>query len=135
VRPTRPQSTEWSEPAPYRDDPGSGRSRRTGLKVVAALLVLGLLAAAAFMFMPTLQRKLPLALPTRAAGSLMVMSEPDGAQVFIDGQRAGVTPFAVDNRWVGRVKLELRLDGYEVFRDTFDGGKDAHIAATLKKKR
>jgi len=134
ARPARRAPNEWSEPAPYRDDPGRPRSRGA-LIAVLVLLGLGAAAAGAFMFFPTLQRKLPVNLPLGATASLVITSTPDGAAVVIDGQTVGVTPFAGDNRWRGRPKLELRLEGYETFRDSFDGGKTQNIAATLKKKK
>jgi hypothetical protein len=131
ARPARKPPGEWSEPAPYRDDVGK-RGPSKALIAVIVLAVAGALAAGAFMFFPTLQRKLPLpSTPTRA---LLVTSTPEGATVLVEGKVVGTTPLAADNRWRGKLKLEMRLEGYEPFRDTFEGGKDQHIAATLKKK-
>lgn len=129
--PRKPQK-EWVESGPYRDDVGR-RGPNKGLVAVILLGVLGVATAAAFMLFPTLQRKLPL--PTGAAQALVVTSTPPGATVLVEGQALGTTPYAGDNRWKGRAKLELRLDGYESFKDSFEGGKDQSIAATLKKKK
>ncbi len=133
ARPARRPGGAWSEPAPYRDEPPPKRSR-TAVIAVLALFVLAAGATAAFMFVPTLQRRLPVNLPTSSAHSLLVTSTPEGATVLIDGKVAGTTPLATDNRWRGRPRLELRLEGYEPFKDTFEGAKDQSIAATLKKK-
>ncbi|MBL8954263.1 MAG: PEGA domain-containing protein [Myxococcaceae bacterium] len=134
ARPARRPPNEWSEPAPYRDEVARPRSR-AGVIAVAVLAVLGLAAVGAFMFVPTLQRKLPVDLPLgMAKGSLVVTSTPEGASVVVDGKVVGTTPFAADNRWSGRPKLELRLAGYETFRDSFEGNTNQSIAATLKKK-
>ena len=65
----------------------------------------------------------------------MVNSTPDGATVLVDGKAIGKTPYAGDNLWKGKIRLELRLEGYEPFRDTFEGGRDAHVAATLRVKK
>ncbi len=48
----------------------------------------------------------------RQTGSLTVRSEPSGAQVLVDGQAVGVTPYTSRNLIAGRHRLELRLDGY-----------------------
>lgn len=121
----------WVDAAPYRDDPGR-RGPSRALAAVIVLAVLGAGAVAAFMLFPTLQRKLPL--PVTPAKALVVSSTPEGAQVVVEGAVIGTTPYAGDNRWKGRPKLELRLPGYDTFRDSFEGGKDQSIAATLKKK-
>lgn len=133
ARPPRRPATEWSAPAPYRPD--AGKKRGAGLIAVLVLIVLAGGTAAAFMLFPTLQRKLPFDLPAMSARSLLITSSPGGAAVLIEGQSVGVTPYAADNRWKGRPKVELRLEGYETFRDTFEGGKEQSLAATLRKKK
>ena len=121
----------WVETGPYRDDAGK-RGMNKALVAVIVLAVLGAGALAAFMAFPTLQRKLPL--PATPAKALVVSSTPEGAQVVVEGAVIGTTPYAGDNRWKGRPKLELRLPGYETFKGSFEGGRDQGIAATLKKK-
>jgi hypothetical protein len=123
----------WAEPAPYRDEVRRPRGRAV-LYLVLALAVLGGAAVGAFMFIPNLQRKIPFDLP-RASHALLITSTPDGATVVIEGKEIGTTPYAGDNRWAGRVRVELRLEGFEPFKDTFAGGKDQSIAATLKRKQ
>jgi hypothetical protein len=125
---------EWSEPAPYRDDHAVAQQRRRRLLLAGGIAALGLAAVVAFMTMPKLQRLLPWKLPGATAGSMLITSEPSGAEVRISGVVAGQTPFAADNRFVGRAPLELRLEGYEPFKDVIQGGRDVHIAATLHKK-
>ena len=122
----------WSDPAPYRDDVGK-RGVNKGLVAVLALALLGAGTVATFMFFPTLQRRLPL--PRASAEALVVTSSPAGATVLVEGKVVGTTPYAGDNRWVGKVKLELRLEGYETFRDTIEGGRDQSVSAGLKKKK
>lgn len=123
---------EWVDTGPYRDDP-SKRGVNKGLVAVILLAVLGAGAVAAFMVFPTLQRKLPL--PVTPAKALVVSSNPGGASVVVEGSVIGVTPYAGDNRWKGRPKVELRLNGYETFYGSFEGGRDQSISATLKKKK
>jgi hypothetical protein len=134
AEPARRPQGEWLEPGPYRNE-GPKKRKGSGLAVVGALVVLAAAAAVAFMLFPTLQRKLPVSLPMPQAASLMVTSTPDGASVLVEGQTVGTTPFATDNRWRGRAKLELRLDGYEPFKGSFEGGKRQTIGATLKKRK
>jgi hypothetical protein len=124
--------SDWAEPAPYRDDVSGGSKRRVLRVLSLAVAALGAAAVAAFMLMPSLQHALPFKLPTGPSRSLLITSEPSGADVRIDGSKVGQTPFAQDNRFNGKVQLELRLEGYEPFRDTFSGGRDVHIAATLR---
>lgn len=129
--PRRP-GAGWTEPGSYRDDVGKKRISK-GVVAVVLLAVLGGGALLAFIMFPTLQRNLPI--PITPAQALVVTSTPEGATVLIEGKAVGVTPYAADNRWGGKPRLELRFDGYEPYRDTFTGGKDQSIAATLRKKR
>ncbi|MBK7861514.1 MAG: PEGA domain-containing protein [Archangiaceae bacterium] len=132
ARAPRRAPNTWSEPAPYRDEVGKKRSR-LALYLALGLAVLGASATAAFILYPSLQRKVPLP-SLQPARALLITSEPAGATILIEGKAIGVTPWAGDNRWGGKVRLELRRDGYEPFRDTFQGGKDQSIGATLKPK-
>lgn len=50
-----------------------------------------------------------------ATGTLSVNSNPSGAQVLVEGRVVGSTPLNLVLR-PGRVDLELRLGGYQVFR-------------------
>ncbi|MBQ9501729.1 MAG: PEGA domain-containing protein [Lentisphaeria bacterium] len=53
-----------------------------------------------------------IALDTRP-GSLAVTSEPSGADVFIEGRKAGVTPWKSDGVRAGNYKVKLALPGYD----------------------
>jgi len=54
---------------------------------------------------------------TRTAfhGSLMVRSRPGGAEVYINGRRAGTTPVRVRNHPIGSQVVRVTLSGYEVW--------------------
>ena len=91
-RPSRSaRQTEWSEPAPYRDEVFKSRKRSTALRVVWGLMALGAAVLGAAWYYHSLEQR-------GRAETLLVNSTPDGAEVFIDGKRVGVTPLAVDNR-------------------------------------
>ncbi len=129
-----PPSGAWSEPAPYRDDYKAPLKRIAALKAAAALAALALVALGVFMLFPRLQRDIPWRLPGGASRSLLITSDPSGADVRINGGVVGQTPFAADNHWVGHVQVEVRMEGFDVFRDTFEGSHETHIVAKLKKK-
>ncbi|WP_233498331.1 PEGA domain-containing protein [Meiothermus sp. QL-1] len=50
-----------------------------------------------------------------ATGTLSVNSNPQGAQVLVEGRVVGTTPLSLVLR-PGRVEVELRLAGYQIFR-------------------
>lgn len=49
----------------------------------------------------------------RARGSVRVVSEPAGAEVFCDGKRVGLAPITVGELKLGKHEFRLRLDGHE----------------------
>ncbi len=49
---------------------------------------------------------------TGATGGLRIISEPSGAVVFLDGQRAGTTPLTVSGAPAGAHTITFDLDGY-----------------------
>lgn len=49
----------------------------------------------------------------RARGSVRVVSEPAGAEVFCDGKRVGLAPITVGDLRLGPHGFRLRLDGHE----------------------
>jgi hypothetical protein len=54
---------------------------------------------------------------TRTAfrGSLTVQSRPEGAEVYINGRRAGTTPVRVRSHPIGSQVVRITLSGYEVW--------------------
>jgi hypothetical protein len=121
----------WVEPAAYREDVSAHRRRATAIKAIAILAVLGVAAAVAFVRIPFLH-----AIRLQgAAKPLLVMSTPSGAAVRINGAVVGTTPFAADNRYVGKVTVSVTLEGYEPFTESFEGGREVEVAATLRKKK
>ncbi len=53
----------------------------------------------------------------KAFGKLSIMSDPTGAQVFMDGKPYGVTPLKIDSFPVGNYALTLKLDGSKDITD------------------
>jgi serine/threonine protein kinase len=121
----------------YRENVAIWKERRdVAVKWFLGIAVLGALATAAFIFIPNLQHLLPLPQGANPGpGALTINSEPSGASVRINGTVMGQTPFGANNVWKGHVQLELFLAGYESYFDSFEGGQQARISATLKKKR
>ena len=56
---------------------------------------------------------LPTPTPTPAYGSMAIISEPSGANVYLDNAIKGITPMTIDAVPNGRHTVLLRLDGYE----------------------
>jgi hypothetical protein len=54
----------------------------------------------------------------QAFGKLSIMSNPTGAQVFMDGKAYGVTPLKIDSFPVGDYALTLKLEGNTDITDT-----------------
>ena len=78
-----------------------------------------------------------------ASASLAFTSTPSGADVYIDGRRAGDTPFEWDGSAGKRISVEYRLSGYDSTRfsatlpsaggrDTYDRTLQARTAADGK---
>lgn len=71
--------------------------------------------------------------PIKLPGIVRITSEPNGAEVLINGQKAGVTPY--DNELAaGNHQLELRKPLYhpDISTFTLDEGKTLQIPRTLK---
>jgi eukaryotic-like serine/threonine-protein kinase len=49
--------------------------------------------------------------------NLSIKSDPDGAEVFINGKREGITPFTKDSLPVERCAISLKLNGYDNWQD------------------
>ena len=58
---------------------------------------------------------------THADAKLEVKSSPDGAEVWVDGKRRGVTPLTVRGLGPGEHQLTLRLPGYAVSQQAASG--------------
>ena len=50
---------------------------------------------------------------SRATGKLVIRSEPEGAEVFLDGKWRGVTPVRLDSVTAGRCEVRLVRPGYD----------------------
>jgi hypothetical protein len=78
-------------------------------------------------------QKIDVALVTDSA-TLRVSSEPDGAQVFLNGVPRGTAPVVLGRIPDGTVSLEVLSDGYKAFRQEIRlaAGDDESIAVTLE---
>jgi hypothetical protein len=56
--------------------------------------------------------------PPPTTGSVNVQSEPDGANVYLDGALAGITPLLVSNLTPGNHVVIIELTGYESYENT-----------------
>jgi hypothetical protein len=69
------------------------------------------------------------------APTLLVLSEPAGATVLINGTEVGLTPWAGDNVWPKEpLRIELRKAGYKPWQGLTMGGKQDTLDATLRKR-
>lgn len=59
------------------------------------------------------------------AGSIYVSSDPDGAEVVIDGNPVGATPRRVNNLTPGQHIVEVRREGVQTHRETVNVGAGA----------
>jgi hypothetical protein len=69
-----------------------------------------------------------------ANGTLNVVSSPDGADVYADGQFIGNSP-AILKLGPGKHTVEVKMTGYKDWSREIstDSGSEAHLAATLEK--
>ncbi len=127
--------TMWE---PERRSPWSRWALRLG--------VLAVLGAAGYFALPHLQRLLPGA-HEAVRGTLdpssvielpplVVRSQPEGAQVRIDGVDKGTTPLMMDNEYPQGVEISVQvsLPGYKPWKGTFAGGAPAQLDAKLQKR-
>lgn len=59
------------------------------------------------------------------AGGIYISSDPDGAQVSVDGNEVGTTPHRVNNIAPGQHVVEVRREGVPTFRETVSVGAGA----------
>lgn len=70
--------------------------------------------------------------PEKIYGSVMVTSNPTGAEVYIDGKRKGVTPATIENLVPGTHKLELRKNSFVNINQTVQIIGDQTISTTAE---
>ncbi len=70
---------------------------------------------------------------TSCSSATLIRSEPGGADVFLDGERMGKTPYMhKDTKIVGsKTLVELRLEGYEPFHTSFARNEEADVGAII----
>jgi serine/threonine-protein kinase len=76
----------------------------------------------------------PAAVATNATGSLQVVSRPSGAQVFVDDNLIGTTPFVVSDVAPGSRRLRIELSGYKAWTQSVQIEPSARfrVSATLE---
>jgi serine/threonine-protein kinase len=132
-RKARPE-TIWE---PERRSPWGRWALRLGI-----LAVLGVVG---FYALPHLQRLLPGAqeavrnsLTSRPIElpPLIIRSQPEGAQVRVDGVDKGTTPLVMDNEYPAGsdIQVQVTLPGYKPWKGTFTGGAPAQLDARLQKR-
>jgi serine/threonine protein kinase len=142
-----PSGSGWTE-APTRVelayDPLAGRlpppveapRRKSGGGWVFAVVLLIGAGVAAFLLGPRFLHRAGLPLSVGGAHVLRLSSEPDGAEVRINGTPVGQTPLFLDNLYPpGDIKVELRLRGYTPWVGTFRGSEDAQISQQLQRSK
>ncbi|MCP4251916.1 MAG: PEGA domain-containing protein, partial [Candidatus Scalindua sp.] len=68
--------------------------------------------------------------------TVVIESKPTKAEIFIDGNGAGVTPATIDNIKTGKHLVEVKLDGYEIWskKINVETEKKTSLTAELKTK-
>ena len=71
---------------------------------------------------------------TKSTGSLQVASRPSGAQVFVDDNLIGTTPFVLSNVAAGSKRLRIELSGYKVWTTSvqIEPSARARVSASLE---
>ena len=72
----------------------------------------------------------------RSTGSLMVESNPPNAIIFVDGKEIGHTPEIIMSSAKGTHTIEVRMDGYDIWKKTLDiePGEEKSVTAVLQIK-
>ena len=66
---------------------------------------------------------------------LIIESTPSGAEIWLDGEWLGNTPFAGDNHYAsGPHQLRLGLEGYRDARLSIEGGESSRLSVELRRK-
>jgi len=74
------------------------------------------------------------AVSTNSTGSLQVLSRPSGAQVFVDENLIGTTPFVVSDIATGSRHLRIELSGYRVWTSSvrIEPSARSRVSASLE---
>ena len=69
-------------------------------------------------------------------GALVINSEPTNARIYLDGDKVGTTPNTLRYIIPGTHEVEVRMDGYEIWRESIEIEADARktLTATLRAK-
>jgi len=72
--------------------------------------------------------------PAEAIGTVGITTNPDGAEVYVDGQFYGNSPATLKLK-PGKHTVAVKMSGYKEWSRELstDAGSDAHLAATLEK--
>jgi hypothetical protein len=101
------------------------RPRRIGAYIGLGLALIAAAAGVYFARRPPRQPALmdfdskytaPLAPDAPAPAFIRVFSQPEGAQVWVNGENVGTTPWLSDNYYGASPRVELRLAGYKPWR-------------------
>jgi TolB-like protein len=67
-------------------------------------------------------------------GSIRIESEPSGAEVVINGQKMGATPYSLDNIAQGGYNIELQAENFKPFRQTMkiQSGQLSELKAVME---
>jgi len=125
----------------YREEPPPPPNprRRVAIAVFAAALVVGLGLLAASLVLPAsswssgLERLEVSEVVGRPSPTVVVTSEPDGANVRIDGQLVGTTPWASDNLW-GDTTIAVERPGYVTFTAPLKARANVRVDAQLRRR-
>ena len=101
----QPQLAPVAVAQPQPERRATGRAQLPGWLIV--LLAAGVAAAAIAAF------SLLRGAPDARLSTLQVQTHPQGAEVFVQGERIGLSPLRLENVASGKIKLELRKTGFE----------------------
>ena len=67
------------------------------------------------------------------ASTTLIQSNPSGAKLYLDGEKAGKTPYSyTDTKIVfSPTTVRLEKEGYETFNTTFTRDEEAHVGAII----
>jgi hypothetical protein len=67
-------------------------------------------------------------------GSIRIESEPSGAEVIINGQKIGTTPYSLDTIVQGKYNIELQAENFKPFRQTMriQSGQLSELKAVME---
>ena len=73
----------------------------------------------------------------KRVGEVRVETEPPGAQVYLDGKSAGVSPYEGKDLSPGPMKVRVTKEGYEPWEKnvTVEAGKRVEVLANMKEKK